>query len=373
MGRSLAVVVAAALAITACGPSAGDDRPAAAGQDASLPPLGSIVQLGDSVASGEGTLYGYRYDPSGQDWIDGNIDARWPPPYPDCHVSPDAYANAVARYFEAELAQFACTGSTFANGIAAARTSWWTDYRPAQFGDWAAKTQLNVEYDDAAPQLVLVTLGADDMQFVAIVEHCVKNGYGHYFHIETLECTESNPGSTIQTDFFDFLPTLAQNYRTLVQWIKERATADGDPAPKIVFTNYPNPFPPNGEICNDTSYFYADQIRYLSSLVDDMNETIEETIEDLDDPDVAVVDASGAYTSRGVSHVWCTDDPWVYGLSIYTMWEPSEYWSQAPFHPTPEGQESIAEHVIPTVRRWFGPGVPPSSTTTTDAPATTGG
>ena len=36
----------------------------------------SIVQLGDSVASGEGTLYGYRYDAATQTWTGGNIDAK---------------------------------------------------------------------------------------------------------------------------------------------------------------------------------------------------------------------------------------------------------------------------------------------------------
>ena len=71
------------------------------------------MQLGDSIASGEGTLYGYTYDQGSEEWTGGNIDAKWPPPYPDCHVSPDAYGNAVAKAFGASFTQFACTGATF--------------------------------------------------------------------------------------------------------------------------------------------------------------------------------------------------------------------------------------------------------------------
>lgn len=115
----------------------------------------SIVQLGDSVASGEGTLYGYTYDRATQRWTGGNIDAVWPGPYPLCHDSPDAYGHVLAGQFHARFAQFACTGSTFANGITAPRTYAGTTYRPAQFGNLTTKTDINAAYDAARPDLVL--------------------------------------------------------------------------------------------------------------------------------------------------------------------------------------------------------------------------
>ncbi len=37
-------------------------------------------------------------------------------------------------------------------------------------------------------------------------------------------------------------------------------------------------------------------------------------------------------------HEYCTDDPWTYGLSVLLLNDAS----QAPFHPTPEGQAAIA-------------------------------
>jgi lysophospholipase L1-like esterase len=352
--------VGALVALAACGADAATERapavaPAQTGQSGELPQLTSVVQLGDSIASGEGTLYGYTWDPTTQEWTGGNVDAPWPPPYPDCHVSPAAYGNAVAEFFGATLHQFACSGATFANGISAPESSGDTVYRPAEFGNWDDQSDLNPDYDTAGPQLVLITLGADDLQFSAIVEDCIKNGYWHYFHIEDLRCVQTNPGDTIETDFFDFLPTLKENYGTLVKWIKERAKANNVPAPKIVFTNYANPLPEDGAICNDTNYLYKEQLEYLYTLVEQANETIEDAITALDDPDVVLADISGAYVVQGVSHIWCSDTPWAYGLSIYSMTSPSSFRSNAPFHPTPDGQQSIAEHVVPAIQHWFKP------------------
>src|SRR6266511_4077396 len=272
-----------------------------AGSARSLPGPKSILQLGDSVASGEGTLYGYTYDRASQEWTGGNLDATWPPPYPDCHDSPD-------------------------------------------------------EYDRAKPDLVLVTLGADDVQFVPIVEACIENSYEFYFHlVSQKECVVGNPGSTVQRDFFDFLPTLKKGYTTLVSWIEARAkkNAPNDAPPKIVFTTYADPLPAKGAKCPDVSYLYPEQVQYLESLVGRMNQVIRSTILSLKKKNVGVADIQRAYQPAGIDHRWCTDDPWAYGLSIIKLSDPATLESQAPFHPTPEGQASIAEHVTPTILRLF--------------------
>jgi lysophospholipase L1-like esterase len=313
----------------------------------------SIVQLGDSIASGEGTLYGYTYDQSSMDWTGGDINVTWPGPYPLCHDSPDAYGNLVATHLGTpDFLQLACTGATFAAGITTPELDDGTQMSPAQFGNWDDMTDLNEMYDAANPDLVMITLGADDVKFVDIVEACIKNGYEYYFDLADLECTSSNPGSTIENDFTDFLPTLTKNYKTLLTWIEERAQTNDAPMPKVVVTNYPDPLPPNGAKCPDTSWLYPKQTRYLSSLVGQMNDTIESALP-TGSSDVLLADISQAYTPQGSSHIWCTDDPWAYGLSIYHVTDPDSFDSQAPFHPTPDGQESIAEHVIPVVRQLF--------------------
>jgi len=317
----------------------------------------SIAQLGDSLASGEGTLYGYTYAAASQTWTGGNLNATWPGPYPLCHDSPDSYGTLVAGHFSSAFAQFACTGATFTNGISAPRVEngvlGSTTYRPAEFGNWATQTDLNGSYDQADPDLALVTLGADDVQFAAIVESCVLNAYAASHGLASLECTAANPGSTVDRDLLGFRPTLQEHYVTLVQWIEARGKQAGK-VPRVVFTTYPDPLPPAGTTCNDAELLSEQQIPYLSSLVGEMNGWLTDTIAGLNDPNVVVADVSSAYTdASGGSHTWCTNDPWAYGLSIYSLANPSSFESLAPFHPTPAGQRRIAELVEPVVAKLF--------------------
>jgi lysophospholipase L1-like esterase len=313
----------------------------------------SIVQLGDSVASGEGTLYGYSYNQASSTWTGGNLNVTWPGPYPLCHDSPDAYGQVLAKDLNADFHQFACTGSTFGNGIAGPRVDkgyiYDTKLRPAEFGNWDTRKDLNDDYTSARPDLDLVTLGADDVQFVSVVEACIQNGYEYYWDIEALQCTSSNPGATVTQDFDDALPRLAENYKTLVSWIEARGHADGK-VPKVVFTNYYDPLPPGGKQCPDSNYLYPDQITFLSSLVTKLDKLIDDTIGGLHDSNVVVANISDVLKG----HEWCTSDPWAYGLSIYSVTDPLSFKSQAPFHPTPTGQAAIANAVEPVVRKLLG-------------------
>jgi lysophospholipase L1-like esterase len=350
---ALAVAMATVLVTSGTGGATSNSQPTRTRAATAAPR--SIVQLGDSIAAGEGTYYGYKYVHG--KWTGGNLNVKWDPPHDGCHDSKDAYVHHVAQHFHPTpaVAQFACTGATFASGISAPEVSDGTTLRPAEFGNWDTQRDLNPEYDAAKPDLVLITLGADDVQFVHIVESCIENGYAYAFNLANLACTQANPGPTIQQDYVSFLPTLEQNDVTLVRWIEERARAYHDPVPKIVFTTYASPLPPTGgpSGCADVSQLYRQQVQYLSSLVGRLNQTITSTVRGLKDPNVAVADISRAYTPGRADHRWCTSDPWSYGLSIYSVLSPSSFESQAPFHPTPEGQASIAGLVIPTVERLF--------------------
>ena len=309
----------------------------------------SVVQLGDSVASGEGTLYGYTYDRNTRRWTGGNVDAVWPGPYPLCHVSPDAYGHVLATQLHARFAQFACTGSTFVNGITAPRTAEGNTYRPAQFGTWTTRTNINHAYDAARPDLVLVTLGADDVQFSPVVRACVLNKLAHTLDAAIdLQCTAGNPGTTVEADALTQLPTLTSNLQTLARWITHRGRADHK-VPKVVFTNYFDPFPAGTTSCPDTALLDSAQVQYLSTLLGMLNRDIVQTITGLHLANVSVVDLSSAFDG----HRWCSSDPWDYGLSIINPLDPSSLLSQAPFHPTPRGQRKIASLVEPAVNRLF--------------------
>jgi lysophospholipase L1-like esterase len=350
MRRTVGTVAALLVAVTTLGTT----PPARA----TSKPL-SIVQLGDSIASGEGTLYGYTYNPTTRRWTGGNLDATWPGPYPGCHVSSDAYGNVVARTLHARFTTFACTGASYANGITAPEVSagilTTTTLRPAEFGDWGNGRELNPAYDAARPDLVLITVGADDLQFVPVVKDCVENALAHTVGLEALHCTATNPGPTVTTDFTANLAGLVPHYQTLVNAIQARGRAAGR-VPKIVFTTYHDPLPAGSATCPDVALLDPTQISYLRTLVPELNSTIRTTINALHTRGVAVADTTDAMVAaNGTSHRWCSPQPWAYGLSIFTVTDPRSLTSQAPFHPTPDGQRRYAALVTPVVRRILGP------------------
>jgi lysophospholipase L1-like esterase len=331
---------------------------ASAGPARAAPRPLSIVQLGDSVASGEGTLYGYRYDTAMQRWTGGNLDATWPGPYPGCHVSPDAYGTVVARNLNARFSTFACTGAQYENGIVNPETDAGllvnTVLRPAQFGDYATGVNLNAAYDAARPDVVLVTLGADDLQFVPVVKDCVENALASAVFLETLRCTGANPGAMITNDFTTNLSILGQHLQALVQAIQARGRTDGR-IPKIVFTTYHDPLPTGSTRCPDVALLEPAQVSYLHTLVAELNQEIVTTIKGRSVPGVALADTSNAMVGPdGKNHRWCSAQPWAYGLSVFKSTNPLTVTSQAPFHPTPDGQRRYAALVTPVLKRLLG-------------------
>jgi len=343
----LALTAAALVAFGAATPAPAAPRPL------------SIVQLGDSIASGEGTLYGYRYDAKIQAWTGGTLSVTWPGPYPACHVSPDAYGNVVATRLGARFTTFACTGASYANGIIAPETQQGvlgpTTLRPAEFGDLATGTDLNAAYDAAKPDVVLVTLGADDLRFVPVVTDCVENALATAVGLETLRCTPANPGPTVTADVLNGLPTLGTNLTSLLGAIRARGQT-ARRVPKVVVTTYHNPLPsPSTKRCPDVDLLQPAQLAYLSSLVSAINARIRATVNGSHLPGVALADTSKAMTGAdGTDHRWCSAQPWAYGLSIFKITDPASLLSQAPFHPTPAGQRRYADLVLPVVRRLVG-------------------
>lgn len=302
----------------------------------------SVVSIGDSIASGEGIAYGYRYDANPpMHWNDGTASPTWEGPYPLCHVTPEAFGDTVAKELRASYTNFACTGSTYSNGVTGPRTvtqnGSLVTYRPAQFGNWFARTDLNAAYDAARPDLVLISLGADDVDFVQIVTACVIASV-----TSPTTCTASNPGSVVRSDLIDRLPTLSSDYKSLVRAIQERGrAAKPSKVPFIVFSTYPNPLPAPGAdisigVCPDAAHLNAAQISYLSSLVSRINGDIRSSV--AGSSGVAVTDSYGAYAG----HQLCSKDPWVYGPSVLLV-NPA---STAPYHPTPAGQQALAAAVL---------------------------
>lgn len=331
----------------------------------------SIVVIGDSIASGEGINYGYTYEKGYffNGWSGGTANPTWQGNYQLCHDSDKAYGEVLAKTIGATLTKFACTGSTYQNGIAYDRIYGNQPYRPAQFGNWLAQTNLNAAYDAAKPDVVIVTFGADDVSFADIVTFCAT-GYTSAAEVATVVadpdrsrklrenfvkrfpdrdawlnrppratssqyCVEGSPGGAIENLFWDPVNSgqIAGNYKALVAAIKARGENAGK-VPKIIFTTYHQPLPTTDTRCADTGDLTHDEIVYLISLEAQLRKTLVAALSGIDG--VSIADISGVVAG----HEFCTDDPWTYGLSVYLIEGMSQ--SLAPFHPTPEGQAAIA-------------------------------
>lgn len=365
--------VALALGISSCG--GGDGGSSGPLPDASAPL--SIVVIGDSIASGEGMNYGYTYYTGFPNhWIGGVDNPTWQGDYQLCHDSALAYGDVLATMVGATLTKFACTGSTYENGIAFDRRYGGNLYRPAQFGNWLGQTNLNAAYDAAKPDVVIVTLGADDVSFADVFIFCAT-GYTEAAEVAALAaapdrsqrlranfqkrfptieswqnrlprdssssyCTEADPGSGVLNLFWDPINSgqIAGNYKSLVAAIKARGEKAGK-VPKIIFTTYHQPLPnPDQSVeCLDLGDLSRDEINYLIKLEGQLQQTLIAAVGGIDG--VTVVDISGVVKG----HEYCTDDPWTYGLTVLRL----NTASLAPFHPVPKAQAAIAALIKPAL------------------------
>lgn len=341
-------------------------------------PPTSVAQLGDSIASGEGTLYDFTYNAKDERWSDpGTPDPTWLGSYPLCHDSKYAYGAIVAEKLDAApLNQFACTGASYLNGITEPETELGPNGtsildRPAELGPPGGPP--NPAFTAAKPDVVLVTFGADDVQFVKIVLSCAVTNTtnpgtdGSLVHTGCLPCPAGGGrsrcvpgGETYQQDFADELPKLNTYYGQVVDAIED-ALAPGPP-PIIVFTDYMNPFPAQGT-CPDTAFLSTGQISFLSQALNTLDNDIQSDVEALEatHPNVGFADIRNVLAD----HTWCSSEPWDYGLSIDTtasaLWnlflynsthgKEGQQLNPAPFHPTPEGQNAIATVVLAEVQQ----------------------
>jgi hypothetical protein len=370
--KTIVTLVLVALLATACGGGGSEAPPGlGAAPPAPLPPL-SVVVLGDSIASGEGINYGYQYYYSEifpAYWYGGTLDPQWQGDYQLCHDSDKAYGDVLAPMIQAKLTKFACTGSTYDNGITFDRRYEGALYRPAQFGNWLGMTNLNAAYDAAKPDVVIITLGADDVSFADIFIFCLTgitdaaevaalaNAPDRSRQLRakfttrfpTLEawqnripratsssyCTAAHPGTAILNLFWDPINSgrIAGNYKNLVAAIKARGEKAGK-VPRIIFTTYhqPLPGPKQARGCYDLGDLHDDEIDYLIDLQNHLKTTLIDAVSGLEG--VSVADISGVVKG----HEYCTSDPWTYGISLLYY----NHESLAPFHPIPQGQAAIA-------------------------------
>jgi hypothetical protein len=418
----------------------------------------SLVQLGDSIASGEGTLYqatnpekpnGQLYfcksssNPSSDcySYLLGYYNGYWKnwpstspgtwtpsgsPAYPECHQSPDAYGHIVAAAYAAKFTQLSCTGASYLTGITGSEefsqgsvtsSAFLSPYTvgaptvpsggaasvPAQFGNISATgepSNLNSAYTSANPNVVLLTLGADDLKFVDILTACIEWNYNpadpqalssrdRTRYSGALQCSADNdvdkrgptssdhPNGVIQDLYTNQLTTLHTHLTNLLTAIEKEGQQKGQSGPpKIVITNYPNPLPNNlpqksgsswaSDYCPDTFPFYNAQVNYFSELVDQLNTDIAQWVSTY--KKTSEFGANIGFVNMAkldAGYQWCDDldgnlsprshsleyrEPYAYGFAVNgTPASLASYPSPAIFHPTITGQQQIAACVKPAV------------------------
>jgi PKD repeat protein/lysophospholipase L1-like esterase len=295
----------------------------------------SYVALGDSVSAGEGIGYGWHWNATKHGWEGGSSSGTWDETFEhkECHQTPQGYPHIAAIELNAGLSDFACTGASAFNGVLGERVEKGSFF--GLFGHWTAPAQLgssiglhgaeppNPEYDAPRPDLVSLTLGADDVHFAEQVASCY-----------TTFC------NTDQHSIDGILAEQEKNLTLVVEEIHRRGVADGK-VPLLVLTEYYNPFPAYDWHCVDIN---DNALEWISN--DDMKFVIK-GLERLNH-NIATVAARNHLVVLNTDHLlekhrFCSSQgPWVYGPSIELDNLPHIH-SPAPFHPTPEGQQAIGD------------------------------
>ena len=234
------------------------------------------VVLGDSTAAGAGLPLVAR--PSAADR--------------DCGRSSESYAQVLAAANDWKAVNLACDSATIRQGLLGSQQRSGAQL-PAQI---AAASRIR------DPSVVIVSVGADDLQWSDILAICA---------------VESHCDNRATAAFFE--QKLADFSTTYLQLLIQLASLPGHP--RVIVNQYYDPFG-NDVGCIEGRGLTAAKIKILNTWLTDLNQVL----------------AKGAAQSGFLSvqpsfadHQLCSPQPYVQGLG-----------SAAPFHPTALGQLVIA-------------------------------
>ncbi|MDA8269888.1 MAG: SGNH/GDSL hydrolase family protein [Actinomycetota bacterium] len=216
-----------------------------------------------------------------------------------CQRSSDSFAEDLAAVNGWKVLNLACTGATINSGILG----------PQPLGKVTAPPQLAEAQKATNASVVIVSVGADDMNWSAMVELC------------TVSKTCSNKAE--MTFFQQQLSSFTTSYYDLT---KQLAALPSHP--EVIINLYYNPFDTSKD-CLSSAGLDPSREKSLISMLDALNSVL----------------SKGAQASSFVSvnpsfagHALCDSQPYVQGIR-----------SLAPFHPNAAGELAIAladEHAI---------------------------
>jgi len=244
----------------------------------SQPPLPGIqeVVLGDSTAAGAG-LPPVAH-PSAADSA--------------CGRSSQSYAIDLASVNGWRALNLACDSATIANGLLG----------PQPMGGLQIPAQINSLDQVQDPTVVIVSVGADDLQWSAILEYCAV----------TTQCDSQASNAYFQQK-------LAQFSTDYLQLLIQLGSLAGHP--RVIINRYYDPFGSNVS-CITQRGLTAAKVATIQTWLAALNSVLSKGA------------AQFGFQSPQPSfagHTLCSAQPYVQGLS-----------DPAPFHPTAEGQLAIA-------------------------------
>ena len=214
-----------------------------------------------------------------------------------CGVSSESYVDTVAVFTGQAYENFACSGATAGDLVTKQRLN----------GAEDIEAQLDQAFAAGQPELITITAGANDMHWVDFLRKCY--------------------GATCGTNFDNaasrgLLAALRVKLNYALGEISFRS--EGAP-PQVILTGY---YQPLSQTCSAlSSNLTSSEITWINQQVGRLNDAISDAAANFSFASFAPVSFAG--------HDICADDPWVQGVN-----------DQAPFHPTAEGQEIIAQTVI---------------------------
>ncbi|HEU5003258.1 MAG TPA: SGNH/GDSL hydrolase family protein [Actinomycetota bacterium] len=250
--------------------------PAVPPATAAVPSGTNAVVLGDSTAAGDGNPL--VPDPTAEDRA--------------CHRSAESYANVLAATNGWQVLNLACSGATIPAGILG----------PQAVGSVTAPPQLSAAETATNLSAVFVSVGADDLQWSALLVLCAS----------TPECRND----AAVTFFQQQLATFAQQYYRLLQQL---AALPG--SPRVIVNLYYSPFDTD-KTCLNATGLTATKQKAMLGLLDALNTVLAKG---------AAAASMTAVEPRFTGHALCDPQPYVQGLK-----------DPAPFHPTQAGELAIA-------------------------------
>jgi lysophospholipase L1-like esterase len=241
---------------------------------------GSYVALGDSVAAGVGLK------------TDSDSSA--------CDRTNESYPNLVAEALHYKLTSLACSGATLPAGISGSQ----------DVNQLPVMPQLQALFGRPKPDLISLTIGANDAQWTSVIAKCY-----------TAVCGSAEDASAVTAN----LAMVTTNLQLLLSQISDHYSG---PPPRVVITGYHQVFPETVSAgCSDLSGIDATELSYGRQLQSQISASLQAAVASYSFVKYVPVDFAG--------HELCSHDPWVQGLA-----------DKQPYHPTADGQREFSRAIV---------------------------